>query len=316
MAVVLLFRVAIALAPVATRVVQTSGPGDVNAVANKLANFWSRLSDPGEDPNELAVEMSEAEGEVFYVTDFAAPFELRKLSVRFSRAPAGGTVEDQDVMTFHFLKTSGGAPGTYVDGTDLPAVETAFGTFWTACKTSYPTWVHLDQYRWYKDGPAFYELREDPPPAKYVPLAIGNPSIRVTEVDVAGTASAGDVMPPQVAVSVTEKTSARVHWGRFYMPGGVAAFFADNDGRLDMSNVGTTFQGAAVTFYNSCRSANMTPVVFSIQKPERLTKKGATLPAVEAVAYGVTAIQVDNVLDVIRRRRYSAPTVRTSTNLT
>jgi hypothetical protein len=259
--------------------------------------------------------MSDAEGEVFYVTDYASPFELAKLSVRWSRAPAGGTVEDQDVCTFHFLKIAGGVPAVSND-TDKAAVETAFGSFWSTCKTGYPSWVHLDQYRWYKDGPAFYELREDPPPAKYVPLAIGNPAVRVTEVDVAGTASAGDTMPPQVAISVTEKTSSRPHWGRFYMPGGIASFTTDNDGRLDMGNLGGQVQSAAVTFYNACRSASMIPVVFSIQKPERLTKRGATLPAVEAVAYGVTAIQVDNVLDVVRRRRYSAPTSRTSTTLT
>lgn len=314
MAIVVVFRVAIVLTPIAYRVVSSSGPGDANRVANTLANFWSRISDADEDPAELSVAMSEAEGEVFYVTDFTGTFELRKLAWRISRAPTGGTVEDVAVMTFHFLKVSGGTPAAWVDGTDLPAIEALFTTYWGTMKPYYAPHYHSDQYRWYKDGPAFYELRETPAPARYVPIAAGNPAVRVTEVDVAGTGSTTANLPPQCAMTITEKTSARAHWGRFYLPAPQNAQ-SDGQGRIG-AWVTTDFLPAAVTLYNGCRSAGYKPVAWSIQKPERAKKSGALLPAQEAIAYEVTSLQMDNLFDVIRSRRWGAPTVKAATALT
>src|SRR5512138_2220930 len=214
MAVVTLIRVAIAVSPAVYRIVSSSGPGDLNKIANTLAAHWSEMHDANTDPAELSTRISDPEGEVFYVTDFSGTFELRKLAWRLSRAPSGGTVEDVAVMTFHFLKVSGGAAAAWVDGTDLPALETQVSNYWTAIKGNFPPFIHSDQYRWYKDGPAFYELRSDPAPARYVPTG-NNPAVRVTEVDDAGTGSGvAAVLPPQAATTITERCSSRAHWGR------------------------------------------------------------------------------------------------------
>lgn len=314
-AVVLLFRLAIQVAPIVYRVCVTSGC-DLNQWSNAALRFYSRLTDPDEDPavlsDDITASLGDAEGAFVAVTDFTGTFELRKLQWRLSRAPAGGTVEDVDVMTFHFIKATGGTPGTYVDGTDLPAVETALGTFWGAIKANYPSWTHSDQYRWYKDGPAFYVLNTEG--THYVPAG-DNPALRVTEVDVAGTLGAGTAMlPPQVASTITERTSSRRHWGRFYLPA-MTSSNASADGRLNSSPLGTIL-GAAVTFYNSCRSSSMIPVVWSIQKPERPKKPSGTLPAYSAQAFEITSLQMDDLFDVIRSRRYGAPTIRTNTALT
>lgn len=317
--IVLIFRVAIAVTPFVVRAC-ASNACDANQWANAFARFQDRILNPDEDPDELSADMTadiavETEGGSIHVTDFTGTFELRKLQWRLSRAPTGGTVEDQDVMTFHWIKATAGTPTTWVDGTDLPALETLVSNYWTALKPAYPTFMHSDQYRWYKDGPAFYELRSTPPPAVYVPLAAGNPAIRVTEVDVAGTGTGStQVAPPQVAMSVTEKTSSRPHWGRWYLPAPLVTWL-DNQGRIASSEV-TNMLGYAVTFYNACRAAGYVPVVWSIQKPDRLRANGATLPAVGAAAYEVAALQMDNVADVIRRRRYDAPTVKLVTVLT
>ena len=217
-------------------------------------------------------------------------------------------------MTFHFLKTSSGTPAAWVDGTDLPALETLIGNYWTSTKIYYPSFLHSDQYRWYRDGPAFYELRATPAPARYVPLPTGNPAIRVTEVDVAGTGS-GNVMPPQMAISVTEKTSSRLHWGRWYLPAPCVTGPLDASGRLPSTNV-DALTGFAVTLYNACRAASYIPVVWSIQKPVRLKRNGSELPEQVARAYEVNSIQMDDLYDVIRRRRYSSPTYRKVTTLT
>jgi hypothetical protein len=299
---------------IVARYVFQGGSTDLALVRNALSTWWDRLVDPDEDPAALSAEMSAAEFEAsgaWLVTDFTGTFELRRLQWRLSRAPAGGTSEDQDVCTFHFIKATGGTPGTYVDGTDLPAVETALGTYWGTLKTNMPTFLHSDQFRWYKDGPAYYELNGDG--TAYVPIAAGNPAIRVTEVDVAGSAATA-ALPPQSAVTVTERTSSRLHWGRWYLPSPAAAV-ADTDGRLASGQI-TSWLGAAVTFYNACRAAQMVPVVWSIQKPTRHKKNGATLAPAPAVAYEVTSLQMDNLFDVIRSRRYRAATVKTNTALT
>jgi hypothetical protein len=298
----------------AARWVFQGGSTDLGLVKNALGTWWSRLTDPHEDPETLTAEMSASEFETsgaWLVTDFTGTFELRRLQWRLSRAPTGGTSEDQDVMTFHFIKATGGTPGTYVDSTDLAAVEGKFNSMWSAWGSRFPPFMHSDQYRWYKDGPAYYELNGDG--TAYVPIAAGNPAIRVTEVDVAGS-GAGVANAPQTAMTLTERTSSRIHWGRFYIPAPVAAQ-NDVDGRIATANVGGILADA-VTCYNACRAASMVPVVWSIQKPARHKKNGATLAPAPPVAYEVTSLQMDNLFDVIRSRRYRAATVKTNTALT
>lgn len=313
MAVVLGFRVAIALTPILYRWVAAGGSTYPGAISNGLQYSWHRLTDPEDDPSDIGAIMSAGypeEGAAFSVTDFTGTFELRKLQWRISRAPAG-RIEDVDVCTFHFLKVASGAPASYVDGTDLPAVETALSAFWTTEKTDYPSFMHSDQFRWYKDGPAFYALNGDS--SAYVPIG-DNPAIRVTEVDVAGTSGATAILPPQCAFSITEKTSSRKHWGRFYLPSGDANRL-DATGLLGETERSGTL-AAAVTFYNACRTASMLPVVWSVQKPVRPKAGGGTLPAQAATAYEIVSLQMDDIVDVVRRRRYQNGVNKTTTTLT
>jgi hypothetical protein len=313
-AVALLFRVAIAFGTTAYRI--CAGPAlDPQTCAHRIESVWNLLTDPGADPDAISATLTAAGGGAdgegaWLVTDFTGSFELRKLQWRLSRAPAG-RLEDVDVCTFHFIKATGGTPGSYVDGTDLPAVETALDTFVTTYKTRIMPFTHSDQYRWYKDGPAFYTLPSGG--TSYVPIG-DNPAIRVTEVDVAGTGTGSNTLPPQVAMTVTEKTSSRKHWGRFYLPQQIMGTL-DATGLFAASEV-SAILGAAVTFYNSCRAASMVPVVWSIQKPDRPKSGGGTLPAVSAVAYEVLSLQVDDIVDIIRRRRYKVGVTKSSTALT
>jgi hypothetical protein len=278
-------------------------------------NQWKQVvEDVTADPDEISAGMSSSlgpEGGTIVVTDFAAPFELRKLQWRISRAPTGGVTEDVAVLTFHFIKATGGAPGTYVDGTDLPAVETAVNAYWTAIKPQYHSMYVSDQFRWYKDGPAFYHLEAGKP--AFQPNG-SNPAIRVTEVNFPGTNAASNQLSPQTAFTITEKVSSRRHWGRWYLPA-MNTSLLNADGRISSANV-TARLAEAVTFYNACRAASMVPVVFSVEKPERTNSKGGTLAAAPAVAYEVTALQMDDLVDVIRSRRWDTPTTRLVTTLT
>lgn len=313
MAIVWVYRAAIALSPVVTRICQSAGC-DANSYANAAARFDRYLNDITADPAEISAGMSlylgAPEGGLALVTDYTGTFELRKLQWRLSRAP-GSRTEDVDVMTFHFLKVSAGTPVAWVDGTDLPLIETGLNTLTTALKSFWFPFTHSDQYRWYADGPAFYEIVSGNP----IATPIGdNPALRITEVDVAGTASSTTALPPQCAASVTEKTSARKHWGRFYIPM-QASGSTDATGLLGSATV-TSIAAAVVTFYNSCRSSSLVPVVWSIQKPARPKRPSGTLPAQPAKAYEITSVQVDDIVDIIRSRRYRSGINKTVTALT
>lgn len=229
-------------------------------------------------------------------------FELAKLQWRFSRQPSGGVTEDVAVMTFHFLKTS--APTLPWSETDPATIEDDLTTLWTAIAGDFSNMMRSDQYRWYRDGPAYYELVPEEDPYRYQPIG-DNPAFRVTEVDVAG-GSATSMLPPQVAISVTEKTSIRGSWGRFYLPNpGVS--IADPQGRVTPTWLSSVV-AALGTFYGTLKAAGTPCVVFSIQKPERPRKNGNMLGPEPARALEITEIVMDNVFDVIRRRRWDHPT--------
>lgn len=281
---------------------------------NAYHRYRKDLEDITADPDEISAGMSlyigAPEGGTITVTDFTGSFELRKLMFRLSRAPAGRT-EDVDVMTFHFLKVTSGTPSAWSDATDLGNVETAMNTWVTANKGSWFAFTHADQYRWYADGPAFYSLNGDG--TAYVPNG-DNPALRITEIDVAGTATGTSCLPPQCAVTVTEKTSSRKHWGRFYIPVQASAT-TDATGLVQSGQV-TGFASSTVTLYNTCRAASVVPVVWSIQKPVRPKRPSGTLPAQPAKAYEITAVQVDDIVDIIRSRRYRTGLNKTTTALT
>lgn len=234
------------------------------------------------------------------MAEWSGDVELRKLAVRWSRSPSGGVPADVCVCTWTFLRLDGDTPSVdWSDDSHYTTIESAFGTFWSSIKELYPSWTHLDQLRWYADGPAF---RPTPPE--------GNPARRVTEVDVAGTGDPTECLPPQAAISVTEKTLIRKEWGRFYLPA-PRAYASSSQGRINTASLDQVADAVEI-FYNACRAAALVPVVFAPALPERPKKPTGTLPARTGVVYEVTSTQVDDTFDVIRSRRWNAPVVRDS----
>lgn len=141
-----------------------------------------------------------------------------------------------------------------------------------------------------------YTLRE----ARYydVPATagvdMGGPK-RVTTLGMVGTSST-NCLPPQCAASVTFKTSVRKQWGRSYVPG-LTVSSIDANGRLTSSARSTllsAFQiltgrggtGGAMTIFSRVHWAHNDPVT----------------------------VQVDDIVDVIRRRRFSTANARTVGN--
>lgn len=295
MAVVLAVRAVLVLAPVGYRVVKLEqsatgqpGPRDLGVY------LWGRLSDPGESDADLTALVEQRTGSMADVATYTGTFELRKLQVKWGRSSGAAAGTDDAVTTHHFLRLAAGAPSDAWVAADFLAVESAFNTFWGAIKSHWMPATVLKQYRWYKVGPSI-----SPPQLP----------VRIVDGTTAGT-SVERPAPPQVAISVTEKTTDAKSWGRFYLPHPAIGSQEINTS----SRIPTTFQtslaDAADTMYQAFLTASTIGVVYSAAKASRVTKGGATLPAIAARALSVDQIQVDDVYDVIRSRRWNEPLLR------
>ena len=283
-------RAAVAVSPFAFRYVFQGGSTDTTPGTQVMMEFLTQILDAALQPDDIATEMntSSPEGTVWAVSDYPAPFETRKMVVRWTRAPGVTGAEDVDVIGMHFLKAPGGTPtDAWVDG-DYSALETGFDTLWSALKANVHNGYTLSEYRWYADGPAWH-----PAPAG------GNPARRVTSRAVAGGSSAANQLPPQVAESVTFKTDSRRHWGRIYFPT-YSATMTTTSGTLTTAGA-DALRAAWVTFYNTARAAALIPVVYGVGS---------------STAFGVTSVQVDDLFDVVRRRRWKRASYKTDVALT
>lgn len=241
------------------------------------------------------------------LVEWDAPFELRKLTVGFSRAPSVGVVQDLDMCTFHFLNLTADVPDASWTTGDYAQVESAWTAFWTTIKDDYPTDISLTEYHWRADGPEFRPFGTDL-----------SPTLRLTSLSAPGTASSSTPLPPQCALSVTEVTSStymvsgvgvpghapgtgrtqiRNRWGRFYLPPPGANRLTA--GRWSTAEC-TSTSAAVKTMYDALIGADLIPVVYS-----------PTL----GKAFSIDAVHVDDIVDVVRSRRYVTPITRAVSDL-
>jgi hypothetical protein len=237
-----------------------------------------------------------------FVAQWTGTYELRKVEMHWSRTPTAGVVQDDDICTFHFLNLTGGNPDASWTTSDYTTVETALDAMWASLKVHYMPEIRLSSYVWRADGPAF----------KPHGTSL-SPTLRITARALPGTASGETVLPPQCALSVTEATEAhytvsgvgvpgdtpgtgrtqtRNRWGRFYLPS--PSTLALTDGRFTSSYCGLV-SGYVQTAYNACVTAGIVPVVYS---------------PTTGNAWSVTEVHVDDIVDVIRSRRYVTPLTR------
>lgn len=207
-------------------------------------------------------------------------FEGRRMQVEWELSATG--VEVTTAITTHdFINITDDETDNSWDDGDFEVIESAFSEFYDDITAVMNDEVRVVEARWYKFGPQINPTPEDPQPA-----------VRVLDINDAFT-GAGAPLPPQIALSVTEKTPVRKRWGRFYLP------YLDSTVISGAGTIGgstcTAVADAVEECYDTCFAADQIPVVWS--------------PTVKR-AYAVTQIQVDNIWDVIRSRRYTTPTVR------
>lgn len=188
-----------------------------------------------------------------------------------------GFAEDVAIMTMDFMKHVTGTPNDTWNAADFDAVEAHLDTYWSAIKNQINESHVLDQFRWYRIGP------------KVVPPT--QPS-RITEKNTAGT-STTSALPPQVAISVTEKTPVRRCWGRHYIPGATVTTIETPGVVLDATV--DQICNAANAMYQATHDAGYWPVVYSKTR---------------AKAFAIESVQVDDLYDVIRRRRFDRPSYK------
>jgi hypothetical protein len=237
-----------------------------------------------------------------YLVEYTTDYELRKLQVSWARTPTAGVVQDADVCTFHFLNLTNGVPDASWITSDYTSVESAFDALWTSLRPNYLPEIKLSEYAWRADGPAFK------------PFGAGlSPTLRIVPKSVAGSGVGGTALPPQCAMSVTEVTAAtydvsgvgvpghapgtgrtqrRNRWGRFYLPAPIAVNLTD--GRF-ATQYCSDVSGFVRTFYNACVTAGIIPVMYS---------------PTTGHAWSVTEVHVDDIVDVVRSRRYTTPLTR------
>lgn len=240
------------------------------------------------------------------MAQYTGDYELRKLEVRWSRVPTVGVVQDKAVCTFHLLNLTAGEPDDTWTDADYASCESKFDSWFAAPGLAdfYKPETKLAEYVWRADGPAFKPFG-----------ASLSPTLRITTKSIPGTYAGTSAMcPPQCAASVTEvipahytaygvgvpgsvpgtgRTQVRNRWGRFYMPAPAAQYL--DDGRWG-NGFTDTIADKTKTLYEALVAAQFIPVVYS---------------PTTGNSWGVGEIHVDDIVDVVRSRRFVTPQRRT-----
>jgi len=199
-----------------------------------------------------------------------------RLQVSFLRTPANHE-EDVAVITSHWTS----AASTLLDGTQMQAVEAAFGSFWAVASTYVAPYCVPDQFRWY-DQQVW--------PTK-------SPLLRVQPAALTPGTTGTAVLPPQCAASITLETDARTRWGRFYLPALATIALDTATGRMLPGAVDALAQAGATWLLNA-KTAGAIPVIWS-------PKGGKGPPAFAAGSVvPVQDVRCDDIVDIIRSRRW------------
>jgi hypothetical protein len=212
--------------------------------------------------------------------------------VLYSRTRGTGVTEDVAVTT-HDFRVADNDPWPGESGSHYSHIVAAFQSYWNglvgdgfmAASVCKPVEMRL------------YREDDDTPPW-------GSPAY--VGVITPTTTPSNPALPPQVACSITEFTDVQYmegkrqqrHWGRYYLPGLSISALA-SDGSL-ASGVQDSIANRTQTLYEAWHAARLQPIV-------RATN---IAPNNVPAFLSVKEIRVDNVLDIIRSRRYGSVTRR------
>lgn len=205
---------------------------------------------------------------------------VRRATIVLDRAVAT-IADDASEMHFDFLNTTSGEPDDTWTAGDYTTLEGFLLTWWGAVKGDVPPDTRLSRILWNRVGPGV------PKP---------NPAERIVDITpIAGTGTRS--LPPQCATAISLRHGIRPSWGRTYLP---IAGPVVTTGRFSTTRT-DALVAATVAMCNSARGADFAPVVTS----ERLSS-----------ALLVEYVAMDDVIDIVRRRRWKHRGYLKATNLT
>lgn len=217
--------------------------------------------------------------------------EWRKVVLRWNRETPGSTVEDYAQISLHILNLTGGDIDTTWTTSDYTTCETALNEWLTSMNTVFSSKFTLVDYRW-------YSMRFASPMSELHRFDFSGPPLRITVKGTPG-GSTGAPLPYQNALSVTFDSGVPKHWGRVYLPG-LTVSALDVDGRVSAAYTGLT-SNAFAELFDDLYGAEFQPVVAVTQVNKVLAPALLT----------VKQVRVDDIVDVVRRRRPRTPRFRT-----
>jgi hypothetical protein len=211
------------------------------------------------------------------VTDAAGPDYGRYCQHVFEMNDGTGTfsVRERGMYGVHYINITGGDLDRTWTTADFTAVETAQANMWTALSSRISTGCRLVEHRWYKFGPGIHGTRSNP-----------NPPVRVTTLATPIAGSGSGAWAHQVGSTVTFRTPIRRHWGRVYLP--IYTGVLGTNGQVSSTSVDAIAAAARTAFMVDPAAQGIAPVVWDRNRHSAL---------------GVTALEVDSVPDIVRRRR-------------
>lgn len=219
----------------------------------------------------------------------ADPLRWVRVHVLYSRYTPSGTQEDLAQFKLDLVNITGGALDTSWTAGDFSAVDSALDTFTTAIRPYQANTHTLHSYRYY--GMGFNDADPGPSdlnPKQQRPFAdTGGP---VYVIGKSGTGTATATHPYQVAATITLKTGWPKHWGRIYIPG--AALPLDPGARWG----GSQMQTVANAMFDL--NDDLAAAGFLLTVPVAQVNKQRY-----HALLGVNSIVMDDIPDVVRRRR-------------
>jgi len=195
---------------------------------------------------------------------------------------------DDFVTTLDIVNITGGNVDSSWTSADTTAVQVLLDPFMASWATRMSNDYRWRETRFYKRSFNPYTLDE--------PFVRSGPPQVVYPVTHPGTGT--EFQAPQVAVTTTDRTPYPRHWGRNYWPHPRASL-TSSGGYMAAGNV-DSWCTAVHGLYSNLMAAEFFPVVVVTQMDKQPLRGLLT----------VSSVQMDNVFDVVRRRRSARTTYR------
>lgn len=218
----------------------------------------------------------------------ASPPDLWVKSVVIVEDTVSTDPADDLMFSFDVVNITNGAVDSTWTDSDFTQVHGPIAFFCQTVAPLFCTRYHFKEVRSY--------LRAFNPYSVAEPFADTGPPSAIGAMSYNGN-SLGNV-PPQAAVSVTEMTSSRKNWGRFYLPA-LGNPNIDTSGRIVTAQV-SAIANAVQDLYEGLAASEFYPVV-PVTQVDRQPVRALQV---------VSSVRVDDVIDVIRRRRHRTALTR------